>query len=423
MMRYKNLRLLGAFVGVAVVTSGLLSACSTGQSPAASSTLKVLAWKGGGTEPAGIAEINAAFEKSHPGVKIDFTYMPAGDSYTQKLSAELLAGNAPDVFMGDPVSTKTLASSGYLADLGKQSWASDVLPDLKSFTQGSDGKVYAAPTELIGITTYANMDLLKKVGITEVPTTRSIFLDDMAKLKGAGITPLSLPDKSAWTAESTLQQIASTLVYRDDPKWDQKFIAGKTSFVRDWSSSAKQLVDLDSQGYVAWKSELGIDEWSQGLQDFKAGKSAFWVQGAWNLSGVHQAGINAQIFPWPADDGKQVATLFGGVMWQVNKASKADTVAKEYVDYWSTGHSAPFLNAENAISAFKSVSTPKSDATAPFNAAYAAGQYRILPYDTWLNGNGGQLGQAVQGMLLGQSTQQQLLATYDTLGRKALTSK
>ncbi|MDY7555282.1 ABC transporter substrate-binding protein [Cryobacterium sp. 10C3] len=183
--------MLGAFVGVAVVTSGLLSGCSTGQSPAASSTLKVLAWKGGGTEPAGVAEVNAAFEKSHPGVKIDFTYMPAGDSYTQKLSAELLAGNAPDVFMGDPVSTKTLASSGYLADLGKQSWASDVLPDLKSFTEGSDGKVYAAPTELIGITTYANMDLLKKVGITEVPTTRSIFLDDMAKLKVAGITPLS----------------------------------------------------------------------------------------------------------------------------------------------------------------------------------------------------------------------------------------
>ncbi|MDY7555281.1 hypothetical protein [Cryobacterium sp. 10C3] len=111
------------------------------------------------------------------------------------------------------------------------------------------------------------------------------------------------------------------------------------------------------------------------------------------------------------------------MMWQVNNASKADNVAKEYVDYWSTGHSAPFLNSENAISAFKSVTTPKSDATAPFNAAYAAGQYRILPGNTWLNGNEAQLGQAIQGMLLGQTTQQQLLATYDTLGRKALTSK
>jgi len=181
------------------------------------------------------------------------------------------------------------------------------------------------------------------------------------------------------------------------------------------------LLDLGDKGFVNWKDELGIDDFSQSLTDFEAGKSAFWVNGAWNLSGVAKAGIDAQIFPWPADDsGKPIDLLAAGTVWSVNAATKQKAAAEDFLNWWAKGtNNLPYLTGESADSPFTGGKSPAVPGAQPYNAALAAGRFRLLPYNSWLNGSEPQLQSAVQGLLLGQSTPTQLLDTYTSLGMKA----
>ncbi|MDX2681717.1 ABC transporter substrate-binding protein [Streptomyces soliscabiei] len=398
-----------------------LAACGGGSSGGSSAdgtvTIHVQAWKGGGAEPANVAEINKAFEKANPKVKVDFEYITANDTYTQKLQPELLGGKAGDVIMVDTDRMKKWGASGYLADLSGESWASRIAPDAKQFAQ-ADGKTLAMPMELIGIGMYANMDLLKKAGITEVPADWPTFLADLAKLKKAGINPIALPDKGAWTGGSVFQAAGSTLVYQKNKQWDADYLAGKTSFDPDWKGSLQQLKTLEDKGYVNWKKELGVDEWSQGAQNFSAGKSAFWYQGAWQVSNVKKAGFPVSFAPWPggAAGTKPNAMLFSGTMWGVNSQSKQGDAAREYVKFWSQNENlAKYLEAEHAESPFTGGTTPESTETKVFSTAFTDGRYRILPSNSWYAGAAETAtGSKIQAYLLGKASAAQTLKDIQT---------
>src|SRR4051794_35385423 len=97
----------GLAIATAVAAMAVsLAACGGGSGSSGASadgkvTLHVQGWKGGGAEPANVAEINKAFEAAHPDIKVDFEYITANDTYTQKLQPELLGGKAGDVIMVD----------------------------------------------------------------------------------------------------------------------------------------------------------------------------------------------------------------------------------------------------------------------------------------------------------------------------------
>ncbi|MEU9167192.1 extracellular solute-binding protein [Streptomyces sp. NPDC048420] len=413
----------GRRIAVATTVAAMamsLAACGGGSSGASSDgtvTLHVEAWKGGGAEPANIAEINKAFEKAHPKIKIDFEYITANDTYVQKLQPELLGGKAGDVIMVDTDKMKKWGASGYLADLSDESWASKIAADARPFAQ-SDGKTLAMPMELIGIGLYANMDLLKKVGVTEVPADWPTFLADLAKLKKAGINPIALPDKSGWTGSSTFQAAGSTLVYQKNKQWDADFLAGKTSFDPDWKESLEQLKTLEDKGYVNWKNELGVDEWSQGPQNFSAGKSAFYYQGAWQVSNIKKAGFPVSFAPWPggAEGTKPNGMLFSGTMWAVNSQSQQGDAAREYVKFWSQSATlSKYLEAENAESPFTGGTTPESSETTAFTTAFHEGRYRILPSDSWYGATAETaIGSKIQAYLLGKASVAQTLKDIQT---------
>ncbi|MEU0242850.1 extracellular solute-binding protein [Streptomyces sp. NPDC006235] len=397
-----------------------LAACGGGSSGASSDgtvTLHVQAWKGGGAEPANVAEINKAFEKAHPKIKVDFEYITANDTYVQKLQPELLGGKAGDVIMVDTDKMKKWGASGYLADLSGESWASRIAPDAKPFAQ-ADGKTLAMPMELIGIGLYANMDLLKKAGITEVPADWPTFLADLAKVKKAGIDPIALPDKSGWTGSSVFQASGSTTVYQKNKQWDADFLDGKASFNPDWKASLEQLKTLEDKGYVNWKNQLGIDEWAQGPQDFSAGKSAFWYQGAWQVSNIKKAGFPVSFAPWPggAEGTKPNSMLFAGTMWGVNSQSQQGDAAREYVKFWSQNENlAKYLEAENAESPFTDGTTPEATETTAFTTAFKEGRYRILPSDSWYAAaNETEIGSRIQAYLLGKASAAQTLKDIQT---------
>ena len=159
-------------VGAVLALSALLmTGCSsTGASGTGDKTvLKVYGWKGGDAEPANVKEINAAFEKANPDISLKYEFIPSA-AYPQRVQSELLAGNTADVIMTDSAKVQDWGSSGYLEELSSQPWVSGVRKENKPFVE-NDGKTYAMPMEVIGISLFANNALLQKAGITSTPAT------------------------------------------------------------------------------------------------------------------------------------------------------------------------------------------------------------------------------------------------------------
>lgn len=407
-----------AITALAFASIVALAGCSAAASntAGAKTVLTVYGWKGGGTELANVAQVNQAFEKANPSIQVKFQYIRSDPTYTQRVQPELLAGNSADVLMTDGTKVNTWGKAGYLADLSSESWTKNVLPAAKPFIT-AQSKVYAEPMELIGISLYANNTLLKKAGIDQVPITWADFNADLQKVKQAGITPISLPNKNAWTGEAALNAIAASLVYTKDKNWDANFVAGKANF-SDWSDSLAQLMSLQANGYVNFKDELGVDEWSSGLSDFTAGKSAFYFQGAWNQTAIAQANVSDSFIPWPATSGsKPTANLFAGTMWSINAKTKVKSAAQKYLQFWADSkNAAPYLTSENAIAPFAGAKSPSTPATSSFVAAVESGNYRILPSDTWFKAaNETTMGQRMQALWLGQITQKQFLDDMNQL--------
>lgn len=413
---------------VVVALAATLAAC--GSSSGSSSTgggsgtvtLHIESWKGGGAEPANVAKINAAFEKAHPDIKLDFTYVPPNDVYQQKLQSQLLAGTAADVIMVDPQKVQTWGKSGYLADLSSEPWASNISDVVKPFVSESD-KIMASPMELSPVGLYVNLDILHQAGIDQPPTDFPMFLDDLGKLKSAGLPGLAFPDAQGYMAEFSMLMSAATTVYQTTPDWDQQFMDGKVSFTDAFQTPLNQIKQLGDAGYVDFKNAVGTDETTTGQPDFIAGKAAFYAGGSWLGAAIEKAGFKLGFIPWPGGDAGTTpsALVFPGTMWAVNAKSKEAAAARTYVDYWTDPKNlAPFLSAEAAISPYPGDSGQSDPLLATMSTAYGAGKYAMFPTNTWdLADPETQIRTILQGFLLGKTDVAGTLSAIQSAAAKA----
>ncbi|MEU3222668.1 extracellular solute-binding protein [Streptomyces sp. NPDC006976] len=403
--------------GLSVVL--VVSGCSSegDGSNGGKTVLKVQGWKGGGTEPANIAAIVSAFEKANPDIDVQFEYVPPNDAYLQKLQPQFLAGKAADVVMTDVTKIPGWSKAGYLMDLSSEPWVSKADPAVVP-SISVDSKVYGQPMEIIAEGLYVNTDLLKKAGISEAPTTWPQFEKDLATLKAKGITPIAFPNKAGDTAQMVLNAAASTLTYQDEPDWDKSFNSGQASFTQ-WKPALDQIKSLQSDGYVDFKQSLGVDEWSQGLNDFAAGKYAFWFHGAWEIQALQKAGLKNFTFnPWPAatEGGKSSVGVISGTQWSINAQTKKADAAKKFLAFWSDPDNAkPFLEAEHAFSPWKGATNPNDPVAAKALAAYEDNRFHVLPRDSWLSASGNKsMKSKLQAWMLGRySSEDELLKDLD----------
>ncbi|MGJ8720371.1 MAG: ABC transporter substrate-binding protein [Salinibacterium amurskyense] len=395
-----------------------LSGCAaTPESSDGRTVLTIQGWKGGGSQPANMEQINAAFEAAHPDIDVQFEFVPANDAYLQKVQPEFLAGNAPDVVMTDVTKIPDWSRAGYLMDLSDQSWVANVDPAaLPSIEVG--GTVYAQPMESIAEGVYVNLDLLEQAGISEPPTSWPQFQKDLKTLEAAGIDPIALPNKAGDTGQMSLNGVASTLIYQQNPQWDADFLDGDASFT-EWGDAVDQLMYLQDEGYVDYKESLGVDEWSQGLTDFASGKYAFWFQGAWNLDAVQEAGAtNIAFMPWPAsqNDDESSVGIISGTSWSINADAEQPDAAKTYLDFWADPeNAAPYLEIEHAISPWVGATNPDDEVSALITEAYNDGRYHFLPRESWLSAEGNKaMKSKIQAYMLGQySNQEEFLKDLD----------
>ncbi|MFF5973127.1 extracellular solute-binding protein [Streptomyces sp. NPDC012769] len=310
-----------ALAGFTALSVSMTAACGSGASgggPSADGKVTFEWWNIATTEPGKslFPQISSAFTAAHPKVAIDTTSLE-NEAFKSKLTATTSSGRLPDVFQtwGGGVLQQQV-DAGLVEDLTDVlDWSTDLTPvSLQPYRFG--GRTYGVPYDIGMVGFWYNKKLFAKAGITAPPATWAEFLDDVRKLKAAGITPIALAGKEKWPGHyywaylamrvaglPALQQAATT-----------KDFTG-AGFVRA-GVHLKELVDLQpfQTGF------LGAGYATPGGQaaTIGNGKAAMELMGQWGPS-VHKdagAGLGADLgfFPFPVVDGGvgQATEVFGG---------------------------------------------------------------------------------------------------------------
>ena len=142
-----------------------------------------------------------AYTAENPNVKINITVME-NEAFKAALQTNLQAGDVPDLFQSwgggglrDQVEAGlvqdiTEASSGFIGDLSAGA---------VSLYQ-VDGKQYGVPFNAGMVGFWYNKDLFAQAGIDAPPATWDELLEDVQKLKDAGITPIAVGAGDKWPA-------------------------------------------------------------------------------------------------------------------------------------------------------------------------------------------------------------------------------
>ncbi|MET7456456.1 extracellular solute-binding protein [Streptomyces sp. NPDC005574] len=179
-----------------------LSGCGGDSDGGSSGTTTIEWWNISTTQPtknvwAGLAK---KFEAENPKVKIKIVQLE-NDAYKAKMTALTASGKLPDIFhtWGGGV-LRQQVDAGLVEDLTDRTkpWADGLLPVAKQ-PYLLDEKVYGIPFDIGMIGFWYNKALFEQAGVSAPPTTWSGFLDAVRKLKAAGVTPLALAGKEAWT--------------------------------------------------------------------------------------------------------------------------------------------------------------------------------------------------------------------------------
>jgi raffinose/stachyose/melibiose transport system substrate-binding protein len=280
------------------------------------------------------------YEADHPGVNIKISAM-AHEDMVDKLDAAFQSGDIPDIYME--------RGGGELADHVDAGMVRDISDDASEEIDkigGSvggwqiDGKTYALPFSLGVVGVWYNTDLFEQAGITAPPTTMAEWSDDIAKLKDAGITPISVGAGDKWPAAHYWYYTA----LRSCPEDVLKDAVTSLDFSDPCFVKAGEVVedilgtDPFNKGFLTTKAQEGATS-ASGL--LATGKVAMEMQGHWE-PGVMQGltddgkglGDKTGWFPFPAvEDGQGDPTdaLGGGDAWAVSE--KAPDEAVDFVKY------------------------------------------------------------------------------------------
>ena len=343
--------------------------------------LDVTAWKGNETEPAGLPDLIASFEAANPDIDVELSYISRTDTDVV-IPPRLQGGNPPDVMMVDMPLVKVWGDAGFLQDFGTDAeWYGRVPEGLRTAIT-LDGKAYIMPLEVIGMGLFTNMGMLKSVGIDAPPQTIDDVKAACAALTAAGKNPMMLP--GTWNAE--LFVIGNGLGAGTTPAADLG--NGTVKFAADagFNAALDTVRDLAGAGCFDAAQMAGVDPWSTGLSEFKAGNFAMMPQGAWNIASFKEDPALEFVFgPIPTPSGGVAADLFG-IGWAASSATENPEAAKKFIEFFAqTENLQVMLDAEAAYSPFDDGASGTPEQAAPYDAARAAGGIRNYPYAllTW----------------------------------------
>lgn len=281
----------------------------------------------------------------HPDAQLQADYF-ANDSYKEKIRTAIGSGNAPTLVLswgGSPVTDYWTNDNiiDLTADL--DATVKEKVLDSVAAEGYRDGKLVAVPVgQVQPAVLWTNKAVLAEAGIENAPATWDELLDDVAKLKEAGKTPIALAGGSKWPY---LMWAAYLIDRIGGPEVMQNILDGKADA---WSDPAvieamtkiQELVDAGAFG-DSYSSMSADDKKDTAL--LANGEAGFDLMGSWVYAdfGTINADFAANDLGWatfPAiEGGKGDATMLTGNL----------------ANYWSVASSASEESQQTAIDYLK----------------------------------------------------------------------
>lgn len=280
--------------------------------------------------------MTAAFEESHPGIKLQVEFF---DWAT--MNEQLTAGYASDspwdvVYVVDQVLAKYIAA-GEIADITAQTSDpafADARAGIAPFTwdvTNVNDKTYGVGTLGAIFNIWYNLDLFEKAGITAFPATRQEMQDAAIAMTGDGVYGFELRDSTA----STAWWDWFPYIHNDGA---EIMTADLTAQMLDplGAAGTQYLSDLQSVHKVT--PEVGAYDWEGQAALFAAGRVAILHDESWRAPAWDAAGIafeyDVAMAP-PGESGKQTAMGNFGYA-TISEKSPNKEAAWEFIKWWSS---------------------------------------------------------------------------------------
>ncbi|GHV94565.1 sugar-binding protein [Spirochaetia bacterium] len=266
---------------------------------------------GSNSSAAANAEMIKTFNEKYAGkYRIEIEEVPGDENYRNKMQVLASAKQLPDFVYGSTLINMIYSQGAYLdltAALNADPAWKGIFPNTVLNHNSRGGKIVALPNEgqLVGY--YYNRELFNKAGISAPPKTWQEFFDVCAKLKAAGITPLSMQTgDNAFVAQLFLSEmIASSgsegLAYMNSADFHDDY---NKPFVID---ALNQLQRIWKEGYTTRDSIGGMYE--HAANNFISGRTAMIANGTWmigsfvdpNMGGSQEFADKVEIALYPGD--------------------------------------------------------------------------------------------------------------------------
>ena len=199
------MRSIRTCVAIAIAaTVALTAACSSSggskKTDQGGGSVTLTWWHNGSSDPALTTwkQVADAYHATHPNVSFKINPMQ-NEAFKTKIPVALQGGDPPSVYQQwGSGAQATQVKSGKLMDItaAVSSWVGQLGNAAKGWQ--TDGKQYGIPYDLHTVGFWYRTDLFQKAGITAPPATMDDLNADVAKLKAAGLTPISIGSKDKW---------------------------------------------------------------------------------------------------------------------------------------------------------------------------------------------------------------------------------
>lgn len=327
-------------------------------------------------------EINEGFQKEYPMIECEFEPIPEQNKYDAVLKTKVATGDVPDIFVLWPGErTERYADIGACMDLTQKPYMQRI-EDRAIEDSTYQGKVWSLPLCGLYQGVFYNKDIFAKYDL-EVPTTWLEFQQVCQILLDNGEEPIVIAGEELGSPYNFLRPAMSTLVYPDQPDFDQQLRNRAARFSDPEIIKILQMFrDMVEKGYFSQENRNRT--LAEAQMDFSSGTGAMYLKGSWELPNLLALNpeLNLGYFTLPVADKEE--DLFATCYTEYGIAIYKDTAYPEacdlYLEYLLREDVyQKFINAHCGLSTVKGIEGTGSSVFNEIISYVDAGRYHSFP--------------------------------------------